>query len=327
MKRMKAALFLLVVSAIFSLFIGGCVTTYPVGPAGLYSVKVNSITNADVELKDKTYILLSSLKNVNENDLQFKEFARYIENALSKTGYKRVDSVENANLIIGMAYGIGNPKTETSTQIHTTSTGYSYPVGWTWIHVPPQTEKVTTKTTTYMRYLILEAYDSKNKQSQLWKTTLKSEGTGNDLRVILPHMIAAAIFEFGTNTESNIEKGMYKNAARVLDIMQYSHVQGEKPFTGKERLGVRYKLLKPEDQLIYHGKKTGVLVIDVAKNSVAQNMGIKQYDIILAVNNRIINQQQILSEAIQNTKPGGKIRLTFFSWDKIKDLSETGYLK
>jgi len=64
MKRMKAVLFLLVVSAIFSLFIGGCVTTYPVGPAGLYSVKVNSITNADVELKDKTYILKMLTKTI-----------------------------------------------------------------------------------------------------------------------------------------------------------------------------------------------------------------------------------------------------------------------
>jgi hypothetical protein len=100
--------------------------------------------------------------------------------------------IENANLIIRMAYGIGNPKTETYTQTYTTSTGYSYPVGWTWIYVPPQTKKVTTKTTTYMRYLILEAYDSKDKRSQLWKTTLKSEGTDNDLRVVLPHMSAAA---------------------------------------------------------------------------------------------------------------------------------------
>jgi uncharacterized protein DUF4136/PDZ domain-containing protein len=327
MNRMKAKVLIVGVLSVFSLLIGGCATTFPVGPAGRYCVNVNSITDADVDFKDKTYVLLSSLKNVSENDLQFKEFARYIENALSKTGYKRVDSIKNANLIIGMAYGIGNPNTETSTQIYTTSTGYSYPVGWSWIHVPPQTKKVTTKTTTYMRYLILEAYDSKNKQSQLWKTTLKSEGTGNDLRVVLPHMIAAAIFEFGTNTESNIGKGMYKNAARVLDIMQSSHVPREKPFTGKERLGVRCKQLTREDQLLYHGKKTGVLVVAVAENSVAQKMGIKQYDIILAVNNRIINNPQILSEAVQNTKPGGKIRLTFFNWDKIQDLSETGYLK
>ncbi|MFH1933551.1 MAG: PDZ domain-containing protein [Pseudomonadota bacterium] len=327
MKKMNTIVLLLGIFTILVLLAGGCATTMPVGPTGRYTVNVNSITNADIDLKDKTYILLSSLRNVNENDLQFKEFARYIANALSKTGYKRVDSIKNANIIIGMAYGIGNPKTETSTQIYTTSTGYSYPIGWTWIHVPPQTEKVTTKTTTYMRYLILEAFDSKDKQSQVWKTTVKSEGTGNDLRVALPHMIAASIFEFGTNTESNRQKIMYENAARVLDIMDYSRTAHETPFTGKERLGVYLKQLNPEDQLLYHNKKAGVLVIDVAQNSVAQKMGIKQYDIILAVNNRIINNQQILLDMIQKIKPGGKIRIAFFSWDKIQEVSATGYFE
>ncbi len=302
------------------------VTTLPVGPNGTYYVQVNSIADIDAGLKDKTYVLLSSLKNVRENDLQFKEFARYVENALSKTGYKRVKSVENANLIIGMAYGIGNPKTETSTQVYTTSTGYSYPVGWTWIHVPAQTSKVVTKKTTYQRYLILEAYDSENKQSQLWKTTLKSEGSSGDLRVALPHMIAAAIFDFGTNTGRRINKQMYQNAARVLGIMQYSQ-DTVPPFTGKERLGVYYKTLNYGDQLTYHGKKTGVLVLGVAEHSVAAKMGIKRYDIILAVNNKTIDQPQILSDAIRDIKPGGRIQLTFFSWDKLRDIVETSHVK
>jgi len=120
---------------------------------------------------------------------------------------------------------------------------------------------------------------------------------------------------------------MYKNAPRVLGIMRYSRVHHENPFTGTERLGVRLEQLTPENQLLYNGKKAGVLVVDVTENNVAQKMGIKQYDIILAVNNKIINKPQMVLEAVQNTKPGGKIWLTFFSWDKIKDLSKTGYLK
>jgi hypothetical protein len=318
--------FILNILAVFVLLLSGCATWPVVGPNGIYSVEIDSIAAPDADLKNKTYVVLSAMKSVSDNDIQFKEFARYVENALSKTRYKRVDKIEHADLIIRMAYGIGDPKTETSTQVHTTSTGYSYPVGWTWIHVPSQTSKVVTKTTTYLRYLILEAYDSENKQSQLWKTTLKSEGSSGDLRTALPHMIAAAIFDFGTNTGHRIEKKMYQNAARVFGIMQYQQ-NVIPPFTGKERLGVYYGSLKHQDQLVYHGKKAGVLVLSVAENSVAEKMGIKRYDILLAVNNKIIENQQTLSSAIQGISPGGKIQLTFFSWDEIKDIVATDYLK
>ena len=322
MKPNKLALSVL---AVFVLVLSGC-ATMPVGPNGVYSVEIDSIAAVDADLKNRTYVILSAMKNVSENDIQFKEFARYVEEALSKTGYLHVDDIEHADLIMRMAYGIGDPKTETSTQVHTTSTGYSYPVGWTWIHVPAQTSNVVTKKTTYQRYLILEAYDSENKQSQLWKTTLKSEGSSGDLRVALPHMIATAIFDFGTNTGHRINKQMYQNAARVLGIMQYSQ-DVVPPFTGKERLGVYYKTLNYGDQLTYHGKKTGVLVLGVAEHSVAAKMGIKRYDIILAVNNKTIDQSQILSDAIRDIKPGGRIQLTFFSWDKLRDTVETSHVK
>ena len=321
MKRIKADELILGVFVVFVLLIGGCVTM-PVGPAGIYNIEVDSIAVADADLKNKTYILASAMKNVSDDDIQFKEFARYIENALSKTGYKRVDS-KNAGLIIRLAYGIGEPKTETNTKTYTTSTGYSYPVGWTWINVPPETETVTTKSTTYERFLILEAYDSKDRHSQLWRTTVKSEGWSSDLRVVLPHMIAAAIYEFGTDTRGKLKTAMYENAPRVLDIMRSSDV----PYTGKGRLGVQLGLLTFEDRLDYHDQKAGVLVTGVVDNSAAQKMGIQQYDIILAVNNKIVDKPAMLVEEVQNTKSGGKIQLTFFSWNKIQEVTETGYLK
>ena len=224
MKRIKVAVLISGVFAITVLLINGC-ATLPVGPAGIYWAEVDSIAIAGADLKNKTYVLTSAIKDVSDDDIQFKEFARYIENALSKTGYKRVAS-EKADLIIRFAYGIGDPKTETYTKTYTTSTGYSYPVGWIWINVPPQTETVSEKSTTYEKFLMLEAYDSKDRRSQLWRTTMKSEGSSSDLRVALPHMIAAAIYKFGTNTSGKLKVAMYKNAPVVLDIMRSSDLKG-----------------------------------------------------------------------------------------------------
>ena len=49
------------------------------------------------------------MKDVSDIDLQFIEFARYIENALSQKGYTRVKSKEKADQLIRLAYGIGAP--------------------------------------------------------------------------------------------------------------------------------------------------------------------------------------------------------------------------
>ena len=244
MKRIKADELILSVFVVLVLSMSGCATIpTPVRPAGLYyDVKVESIAVAGADLKNKTYVLTSALKKVSVDDIQFKEFARYIENAMSKKGYTRVGS-KNADLIIRLAYGVGEPKIETDTQSYTASAGYSYQVGWTWIHVPPQTKTVKTETTSYERFLILEAYDSKDRRSQLWRTRVTSWGWGTDLRIVLPRMIAAATYNFGTNTIGKpIYTRIYTNAARVLDIMRSSDAHSEDAFTEKNRLGVMLEL-------------------------------------------------------------------------------------
>ncbi len=187
---------------------------------GNFTVAVDSIAAHGAALKGITYIIVSGMKDVSDNDLQFKEFARFIENALSQRGYKRVSVNENADLLIRLAYGIGEPQTIAYTKTYTTSTGYSYPVGQMWFTVPPQKEQTTIKETTYKRTLILDAYDLKDtdKHSQLWKTTVKSEGTMSDLRTVLPFMITAAVSYFGVDTIGQKEINLSGRDKRVLDI-------------------------------------------------------------------------------------------------------------
>lgn len=66
---------------------------------------------------------------------------------------------------------------------------------------------------------MLEAYDLKNtKRQQLWKTTVKSEGTMSELRIVLPFMITAAVPYFGVNTTGQKVIGIGGRDKRVLDI-------------------------------------------------------------------------------------------------------------
>lgn len=215
--------YLIFLGIITILIINGCATTpaTPVDPrmfeyGSHLDVTVYAIAAPDASSKGNSYFIVPGMQNLSENDLEFIEVSRYISNALSKKGYVRADSVKTAAILIRLGYGIGDP--QTSSETVAISQGYSYAVGWMWFTQPPKTQ--TIKDTTYRRNLILEAYDLKdpNRKSQLWKTTVKSEGSSSDLNRALAYMIAASSEYFGTSTGMQIDLKINGRDPRVLDI-------------------------------------------------------------------------------------------------------------
>ncbi|MCX5848374.1 MAG: hypothetical protein NTW65_02850 [Deltaproteobacteria bacterium] len=208
MKKFKIKGLYFIIISIFCVIINGCATTpsTPPGPIDprmlpaneMVRLTINSFAAPDAKSKGKVYYITSAIQNVTDDDLEFQEIAGYLENSLIQDGLIRTNNRKEADILIRLGYGIGSPKTTSET--YTTSTGYSYPVGWMWFNVPPKTQTVTN--TSYMRNMVVEAYDLKdpNRKSQLWKTTVQSEGSMSDLRVILPYMIAGSMVEMGTNT-------------------------------------------------------------------------------------------------------------------------------
>ncbi|MDH4027426.1 MAG: hypothetical protein OEU95_01170, partial [Nitrospirota bacterium] len=91
-------------------------------------VKVEAFAAPDAGSKGKIYYLAPAVRDVKGDDLLFLELAGYMENALSKRGYKRVSAEKGADLMIRLGYGAGEP--QVSTRIYTTSYGYSYPFDW-----------------------------------------------------------------------------------------------------------------------------------------------------------------------------------------------------
>ncbi len=169
-------------------------------------------------IPSKAYYLASGNQNVPDTDLEFQTYARYIENALSQKGYVRTYDVKNADILVSLAYGIGDPTTSTSTMV--TSNGYGYYTGYFWYYTPPTT--TTETSTTYKRNLIVEAYDLKDpkNKSQLWKTTATSVGTSSDLRSVLAYMVTAAGPYFGTSTVTQQTVAIYGTNPGLLDILK-----------------------------------------------------------------------------------------------------------
>jgi|GEM_PF-1370019 hypothetical protein len=208
MKKYKLGGLYFIIVSMFCVIINGCATTPstppgPIDPRMLsedvsVELTISSFAAPDAYSKGKVYYIASAIQNVIDDDLEFQEIAGYLENSLIQKGLIRTKNKKEADLLIRLGYGIGNPQTISETG--ETSGGYSYRVGSMWFTEPPQTQTVTY--TSYMRTMIVEAYDLKdsNRKSQLWKTTIQSNGYLSDLRVILPYMIAGSMVEMGTNT-------------------------------------------------------------------------------------------------------------------------------
>lgn len=311
---------------IISVFLtSGCVGLCPAIPTTYYTTKMDSIAVQNADLRNKTYTITSAMKNISKNDIQFKEFAGYVEKILEKHGYKHVDS--DADLLIRLAYGIGAPKTTTSSQTYTTSGGYSYPIGFTWIHVPPTTETVNTSNTTYKRFLLLEAYNVENLKAQLWKITAKSTGRNSNLREVLPYMLIAAKTVIGKNIRDTTVYRIYAGSPEVLELAELP-CDIEKSW-GETRLGATVTELPEDEQLLYtdFSYRTGLRIIDLDDGGVAKGLGMEKYDIIISANGMSTFKKYRLMEEIQKTKPGRPISITFFSWRRATSIQVVGYLK
>jgi len=174
-----------------------------------------------------TYVLHSGLEGVSENDLRFTEFAKQTENALLLRGYLRVDKIQDANLVIFLAYGISGPSV--STQLFSVpsyddallfrmmdpSRRYHYPGYWGPTHRIESVERIR-----YVRAMTIKAFDAaafaKLKPpfsrsdlqglTQLWETNIASLGRDADLRGNFALMLLAGLDFFGSNTERTVEQ-------------------------------------------------------------------------------------------------------------------------
>jgi len=219
-----------------ALILSGCATMQP--PACY--VNVDSIGNAK---DNKIYILLPSNKDTKADDLQFKEYASYVNHVLQTKGFIPAKTFQKADVAIFLGYGIGDPeehqytyslpswgKTGVSSS-YTTGTVSSYgsygTYSGTTTYMP--TYGVTGSTThsgsytTYFRFMLLDAVDlneyrKSKREVQLWKTIVTSLGSSCDLRRVFPILVAASKDYIATNTGKKINVKLQEDDAQVMAI-------------------------------------------------------------------------------------------------------------
>jgi hypothetical protein len=219
----------------------GCATFSNMGKAR-FNISVDSLAASGATGK-KTYLLLPGNQGVTVADLQFKEYAEYLKRVLGKKGYVYTESKDEANLAIYLAYGMGDPEThQYSYDLPVWGrTGYyasSSQVAEAVVDGQTKYRAYTTYTpaygligyntyidsvTTYTRFAVLTAYDydqfkKDGTEVQLWKTTINSTGSSDDLRLIFPVLMAASIPYLATDTGSKVYLSMYETDAIVQEI-------------------------------------------------------------------------------------------------------------
>lgn len=226
----------LIINTCFCIFLlSGCATTRE------FHVNVDSIS--DLGNSKNSYVLLPGNKDTKAEDLQFKEYATYVNRALIKQGFVPAESFEKASLAIFLVYGIGEPKesqysyalpTWGQTGISSSSTtgtvnsyggygSYSGTTTYTPTYGVTGSNTYTDSYVTYLRYISLDAvdleeYKKSKKEVQVWKTSVTSSGSSGDLRFVFPIMIAASKEYIAKNTGKKIKVILHEDDERVIEI-------------------------------------------------------------------------------------------------------------
>lgn len=210
-----------------------------------YDISIDAIAKPNAHTS-KEYALFPLDEHTSVNDLQFNEFAKYIEYILSENGYTRKKLSEKYDVLILIGYGTGDPKTYTrsysvpvwgqtgyssstttgtintygSSSSYTGTTTYTPEYGITG-YVPK-----TYTETYYLRYLSLCALDTteykKTKQlPQIWRLFASNFSTSNDIREVFPYFAIAIKDYLGKNTHNKITEKLYTFDDEVEEIKAF----------------------------------------------------------------------------------------------------------
>jgi hypothetical protein len=207
-----------------------------------FSISVDSLASPEASTK-KTYLLIPGNDGVTWDDLQFKEYAVYLMRILDAQGYILAKSNEEANLVIILSYGIGDPQIQqysyslptwgktgvSSANTYGTASTYGNTTTLNATTTYTPTYGVTGyntysgTTTTFFRYAFITGYDYEkfketNKQVKLWQTTITSTGASGDLRQVFPVLLGASVPYLATNTGKKVEVSLQENEKVVKAV-------------------------------------------------------------------------------------------------------------
>lgn len=225
-------------TALFCLALTGCAALLPKSVTS----NVDGLAAPDADDK-KAYIILPGQEGVGVGDLQFKEFASYIETVLERKGFKKTASFDTAQIVVFLSYSVGDPQTHNysynvpiwgqtgvaSSTTYGTVSSFGNSASYSGVTTNRPTYGVTgyrtqvATETSFTRFVRLEAFDvedyrAEKKMTQVWTTRAVSVGASNDLRLVFPYMVVSMWPYIGTNTGKMVEVSIEFEDSSVEDL-------------------------------------------------------------------------------------------------------------
>ena len=155
---------------------------------------VNYQTYGNYNFYGKTIFLESSTKGLTTDDIEFREYSKYIGKLFSFNGASMTLDRSNANVIVYVCCAISEPQKD----VYNSPT-VSIPSGnYVWRFGGPRTY------TSYTRYLELKAYTTSD-SNNVWKATITSSGSSGDYSSILPVLCFSIRNSIGKASNNEIE--------------------------------------------------------------------------------------------------------------------------
>jgi hypothetical protein len=214
-----------------------------------YVLDIDSIKSPDyIEEPRNIYIKAGhsyksgNVEDISNNNLEFKKYKEYLKRALTELNYFVSDNMNNSDGILVIDYGLSTPQkniiskpiygqTGISSSSYTSSCISNYCSGST-NYIPKNgiTGYKTETEITYTKNLNLTLYrktknNSLSDENILWKTDIISSGSSNDLKLIIPYLIAGSIDIIGKDLDSKKTVTIYENDERVKIIKGLNIIQ------------------------------------------------------------------------------------------------------
>jgi hypothetical protein len=168
------------------------------------------------DVSKKPYCLVPS-QDIVPGDLEFSQFAAYARRVLDHHGYTET-TPDKAELTITLSYGVGGRSEPYFYAEPYYESGTPRPR-----YVNPQqysvmgTEGSPGVLDNYIRFVKMAAYDKGVGASpgpQRWRMDVISPGTGTDLRLVVPYMMAGACDYIGQDTGRKVNLTIYQKDPR-----------------------------------------------------------------------------------------------------------------
>jgi hypothetical protein len=227
--------------SMFRLVVAILISTFALfGCGSLFQVEVNGYSAGEIFPNAQQVLILPGNTNIDPESFEYKEYKAQLSTVMQDRGYVLTESRDDADLYILFSYSIDGEAISYSYTVPTygavpsggaTATVYDFGSISTVDVQQGTTVGVTGQNTysgtrnVYHRAMGLIAFDADEYRAtgqtkRVWQLEVQSDGSTNNLREVMPYLIAGAEPHIGTNTGKPIKKNLSRGNKRATQLSE-----------------------------------------------------------------------------------------------------------